>query len=125
MKMEMYSIWDRKTQVMMPPVCYHNRHQAKRELTMFLESNPTATVAKFPDDFALMMVGTWDDHEGRITPVTAEWICSLQSLIPKTAANGEATESVMVIPRGSPLVSSSAESAPPSEEAGGAVKALK
>lgn len=114
MKMEMYSVWDRKTQVMMPPVCYHNRQQAMRELSMYLESNPSSTVAKYPDDFALMCVGTWDDHDGRITPRTAEWICSLMSLVPKTVA--PAAEGPQVIPFGSPLPPPlAADQAPPLE----------
>lgn len=117
MKLELYSVWDRKSCVFNSPVGWHNAEQAKRELSMFLDGHRDTVLARFPDDFCLMRVGSWDDHSGTLTPISpAEYICGLRCLLSPDRTDGEAN----VIPFGSPSSSVPADQAPPSKEAGGA-----
>lgn len=116
MMMEMYSVWDKKTCVYHVPVCYHNAEQVKREMQMFLEGNPGNTLGRFPGDFCIMWVGRWDDNKGCLTPAAQpEWICDLSSLISKSPAAAPTEPGVIPFP-------GLAEAAPPSKEAGGAVR---
>lgn len=79
MEMELYSIYDRKTQVFMPPIASINEASAKRNLMSQLRT--PSLISDFAGDYDLMLVGTFQDHDAMIKPQRpAKLICSLTLL---------------------------------------------
>lgn len=73
MTLQVYAIWDTKTRAHHPPF-YTQRHmQAVRFFERLIkERGPTENeVATWPEDFALMHLGTWDDETGQHTNLPA------------------------------------------------------
>lgn len=65
MVVRLYSIYDMKTRVFSPPMLYHNDAHAMRDLSRELEKEQSM-VAKFPHDFEIRSVGSWNDSTGEI-----------------------------------------------------------
>lgn len=61
---KLYSIYDVKTQVFMPPMVFHNDSHAMRNASSELDRD--TMISKFPNDFELMECGKWDDSQGVI-----------------------------------------------------------
>lgn len=79
MKVRMYSIYDKKTQLFGFPQYCHNAAQACRMFTgVFLE--PQNMMARFPEDYDIYDLGEFDDNSGTVTSDKPTFICSLKSL---------------------------------------------
>lgn len=65
MVVRLYSIYDMKTRVFSPPMLYHNDAHAMRDLSGELDK-AQSMVAKFPHDFEIRFLGTWNDASGEI-----------------------------------------------------------
>jgi hypothetical protein len=81
MELQLYSLYDKKTQVFTPPMSFHNDEHAQRDLRNEITSKG-GLVAKFPEDYELYNVGSWNDHDaamGVLSPVRL--VCRIDSLL--------------------------------------------
>jgi len=73
MQHELYSVKDVKAEVFTPPVMSHNLGTMCRSLMVAL-GDPGHQFARYPEDFVLFHLGTFDDANGHIvlmdTPVS-------------------------------------------------------
>lgn len=65
MKQQMYAIHDVKTGIHYGPACYMNNAHAIREFTQIFNSQNN--FSKFPADFNIINIGTFDDQSGFVT----------------------------------------------------------
>jgi hypothetical protein len=79
----LYSIFDNTTKLFEPPFVDINNGSALRRIQDLMQSNPTSPYAKFPDDFSLMCLGTWNDETGHIYTDAADLVQPLNKIIPK------------------------------------------
>jgi len=89
MKVEMYSIYDKKTKVYQQPMFSVNRGSMLREFSDFLKNRGKDTMmAKYPGDYHLCRVGWFDEDlglvEGQKNP---DFICYVNDLIEKEKSN--------------------------------------
>jgi len=78
---KMYSIYDVKTNIYMPPMYYHNAGHAMRNVSDQCKSNAT-TVSNHPEDFRLFELGEFNDETAEInihqTPILT---CEMSDLL--------------------------------------------
>lgn len=67
MKINIYSLYDKKTNVYGRPFFSHTDGHAVRLIEDELDDNQSV-VAKHPDDFILNRIGCFDDNTGTIVP---------------------------------------------------------
>ena len=83
MEKNLYSIFDKKSGTYMQPFVELTDGTATRQC-MDLLGNPNTPFAKFPDDFTLMRIGSWDEIEGKPKgQIPPEFIVELSSLTNK------------------------------------------
>lgn len=81
MQLQLYSVYDKKTQVFSPPMSFHNDEHAQRDLANEVTSKG-GMLAKFPSDYELHRVGSWDDHDGKLEAVIPPvLVCRVDQLI--------------------------------------------
>lgn len=83
MELQLFTVYDRKTKVHLPPVAYLNADAAKREFRIIAEKQPLSPMVMFPSDFDLMHVGTFTDHDGNIRCFQPELECNMSDLVRK------------------------------------------
>jgi len=72
--MKIYSIYDSKAEAYLQPFFSPNNAVAIRNFQNVLQ-DPNSNINRWPEDFTLFAIGTWDEDTGQITP--AEQIKSL------------------------------------------------
>jgi hypothetical protein len=65
MQQRMYSIRDAKGEIFHAPFYKKTHGEAERDFTS-LVNDQQSMPGKFPDDFDLYFVGTWDDTSGKV-----------------------------------------------------------
>lgn len=65
MLLNVYTVWDTKAEAFLQPFFSPNKGTAIRAIVDALR-DPNSTLAKYPDDFHLYHIGTWDDSAGLI-----------------------------------------------------------
>lgn len=65
MKLNMYSLYDAKAEIFHPPFYKHTHGEAERD-TRTLVNDGKSMVNKYPEDYDLYHVGTYDDKTGKI-----------------------------------------------------------
>lgn len=68
MKLNVYSVHDRKAAVFARPFIAPNDGMALRSYAA-AKMDPTTELSKFPEDFALYRLGSFDDESGELSPV--------------------------------------------------------
>ena len=68
MKLQVYSVYDHKTEVFHAPNYFHNDGHALRELSMVL-GKPNTAFTQYPEDFSIYQVGTFEDSKGLLQPL--------------------------------------------------------
>lgn len=68
MELKAFSIRDQKGEVYHTPFFKKTHGEAERDFKQ-LVSDPQSTLAKFPEDFDLYYVGTYDDQRGTFQPL--------------------------------------------------------
>jgi hypothetical protein len=68
MEKNMYCIFDNVSKLYEPPFLEINNGTAIRRLMDLMQQNPQSPYAKFPDNYTLINIGTWNDEDG--VPVT-------------------------------------------------------
>lgn len=62
----MFTVYDSKVEAHLPPVLF----QTKAEFLRVIGSNindPNSQIGKYPEDFTLFEIGTWDEQKGVVT----------------------------------------------------------
>lgn len=62
----MFAIYDAKTQVYHPPFMAHNEQDAMRQVLEVI-SEGRNMISKYPADYTLVEVGSFDDSKGIVT----------------------------------------------------------
>ena len=79
----MFSIYDTTTELYEPPFVDVNRGTALRRIQDLIQNHPESMYAKFPEQFQLTIVGSWNEKVGDIIPNNPEVFQLLQDLKPK------------------------------------------
>ena len=79
----LYSIYDDTTKLFEPPFVDINNGSALRRIQDLMSSNPNSPYTKFPDDFSLMCVGTWNDETGNVYTDGSDLVQPLNKIVPK------------------------------------------
>lgn len=72
--MRIYSIRDAKAEIFNAPFYKHTHGEAERDFTM-LVNDEKSTVCKFPEDYDLYHLGSFDEKSGK-----AEWLDTPQHI---------------------------------------------
>lgn len=67
MVLGLYSVYDITAMVYSPPFCAVNDEVAKRVFQQLVASDPTAMIARYPKDFIVKRVGSFDDALGDVS----------------------------------------------------------
>lgn len=79
MKTLIYSIWDKKTQLYMPPFIAVNQGDAVREMMNLITKENK--ISKFPEDYDLIEIGQFNDSSGMIHGYQEKrFICNMKTL---------------------------------------------
>lgn len=79
MKMQMYAVKDSKAGIFHPPLFAHNAPHALRMCSSVLD-NEESQFAKWPADFQIYHIGSFDDQSGDIEPIAPQMICGFIDL---------------------------------------------
>jgi hypothetical protein len=74
MKLGMYSIYDRKTNVYHPPFLQQTDASAERAFRIIL--NKDSLMSTYPDDYDCVKVGTFNDDSGKVENNENSFICN-------------------------------------------------
>lgn len=85
--LQMYSIYDKKTQSFTPPQFYKHVAEATRSVQMSLETKDgqNSLLSRYPGDYALYLIGTFDPKTGGIMPpetINPQHTLEIQALLP-------------------------------------------
>jgi hypothetical protein len=80
-----FSFFDSKAGYFSPPFFYPHRGQAIRT-AIDLGSDPNTQIGRYPSDFSLFEIGTFDDQTGLFAPVTPLSLGVVSALLPKEQA---------------------------------------
>ena len=64
MTKNMYTIFDNVSKLYEAPFIEVNNGTAIRRLQSLMEQNPNSPFAKYPDNYTLINIGTWEDEVG-------------------------------------------------------------
>lgn len=84
MIIQMYTIYDKKAKTFQHPFCSPNRATMMRTITDNLQRNPEGLLSKYPEDYDLIGLGTFDVSSAEIVVPDKSFICSLKDLILET-----------------------------------------
>jgi len=65
MQLKVFTIRDSKAEVFNPPFCKHTHGEAERDFTS-VANDEKSMVSKYPEDYDLYHIGTYDDQTGKI-----------------------------------------------------------
>lgn len=84
MKVQLFSVYDVKSEVFQPPIFCHNVGHALRVLTDMLQRSDTM-MSRFPVDYKVYHVGEFDDVSGVLYQLEdtgiPKYICELKDLV--------------------------------------------
>lgn len=78
MEIKIYSIRDDKTEAYLTPFYSHNDTTAKRTVAISMDGE--ATHAKYPQDYGLYSLGSFNDQTGQLEATPPTFICNLIDL---------------------------------------------
>lgn len=81
---QMYSIRDSKSGAFERPFFAKHVAEATRNVQLFLENSKDHQVARFPEDFSLWQVGSFDPSNGGLMPTHSgapQWVIELAVLV--------------------------------------------
>ena len=67
MEKQMYTVFDNVSKTYSPPFVEVNNGTAMRGMMDLMQQQPNHHFAKFPDNYQLVNIGTWDDVQGIMT----------------------------------------------------------
>ena len=78
----LFSIFDKVTKLYEPPFVDMNKGSAMRRIQDLMQSNPQSTYSKFPHDYQLTCVGTWNEETAGAFTDSADHVVDLEELTP-------------------------------------------
>jgi hypothetical protein len=84
MQLLAFSFFDSKAGFFSSPFFYPHRGQALRT-AIDLGSDLSTQIGRYPGDFSLYEVGTWDDQSGQFTSIPPVSLGVIAALLPKQA----------------------------------------
>lgn len=78
---QLFSIYDNKSRAFQAPFVHSNESTALRALAGSIGERPGDMLAKYPEDFELFYLGTFDDNTGEYETVTARSIGNIKILL--------------------------------------------
>lgn len=78
-----FSIYDSRTVYYQPPFFSPTTFSGVR-MFEHLVRDPTSLASKFPEDFSLYQVGSFDDTTGQLIPSVPEVVCTAAQLVHRT-----------------------------------------
>lgn len=85
----LYSIYDVCQKQFLPPFPSPSIEACKRDLRLVVENNKNSLMSKFPSDYILYCLGTWDNKTGYISYDVPTQICNLFSIISISSKESE------------------------------------
>lgn len=83
MVVPMFAVRDQKAEMYEMPMVFLNEATARRAFAR-VANDTNDTHGKFPEDFELHMLGSFDDSKGRLISLDApQRVCSFLDLVPK------------------------------------------
>jgi len=83
MVLKMFSIRDAKAEAFLQPFYMTNSGQAIRAVSDIV-TDPKHQFTRYPDDFVLYELGTWDDSDGKVKlPATPIMLQPIRELLPQ------------------------------------------
>lgn len=82
MELQIFSMYDKKTTIYGRPFYAHNSGHAMR-LVLDEASNQDSQLSKYPADFQLCKIGSFDDQLGTIDPQEVAVVIEINDLIKK------------------------------------------
>lgn len=80
MLLELYCIYDNKTQVHQAPIMAINEQDFLRKMSEYV-MDPSLPYNKWPADYEFWKIGIYSNHTGQITPVENKtFVCSAKEL---------------------------------------------
>jgi hypothetical protein len=79
----LFSIFDDVTKLYEPPFVDLNKGSAMRRIQDLMQSNPNSPYAKFPHDYKLMCVGTWNEETANVYTDGTDLVVALEDIQPK------------------------------------------
>ena len=81
----LFSIYDEVTKLFEAPFVDLNKGSAMRRIQDLMQSNPQSPYAKFPHDYKLMLVGTWNEETGYMysNDKTTDLVVALEDITTK------------------------------------------
>lgn len=80
MKLQIYSIYDKKGEVYHPPFYQHNDATAKRQFNEMCKDK-NQPMAHYPEDYQLFRLGVFNDDSGKIEGVNnPTFVCNATSI---------------------------------------------
>lgn len=70
---KMFAVLDVKANAFSPPFTAHTTGLATRMFTD-AANDPNSTINKYPSDFRLGLIGTFDDNNGQLAAETITWL---------------------------------------------------
>lgn len=67
MEKQMFTVYDNVSKTYSPPFVEVNNGTAMRGMMDMMQQQPQHPFAKFPDNYQLVNIGTWDDEQGIMT----------------------------------------------------------
>lgn len=86
MKMNAYSIYDTKVEQWGLPFFSHHHAVAARIVTEAVNDGNTQ-LSKYPNDYILFCIGTYDDHDGLLQPHIPENLGILGAIVQRALAD--------------------------------------
>ena len=83
MTTEMYTIFDSEAQIYQLPFYEINDGTAIRKLQQFATKSPEDVMVRYPEQFTLFHIGTYDDSTGSLHPVDPSVIMQMDKIITK------------------------------------------
>lgn len=90
----LYSIYDKCSQLFLPPFPCATLEACKRSIVELLDKNQGGLLSKFPSDYDLYSLAKWDNKTGYISYDVPQRICSIFDLISRKEKTNEVSEQV-------------------------------
>lgn len=74
MKLQVFSLYDKKTELYLMPVYAHNEGHVRR-FFMSDFNNQNTSFNQFPEDYRLFQLGEYDDKTGALIPLPQPRLC--------------------------------------------------
>lgn len=88
MIMFLLSLYDRRAEEYRPPICVRSLPVGIRDFSQAVQSEQLQIVQQYPEDFALVQIGTFDDLTGLISVVPVQVVIEAGEVLRRLPREG-------------------------------------